>query len=242
MKLTEDIYLVGSAEFGISNEYDCHVYLIDGGEEAALIDCGVGYDTERILQNIREVIDIRKLKRVYLTHLHADHCAGGRDLQKLGIEVTAPLREWKDMQENPEDVREAYEISQHTGCYPEGREYLFPEPDTFLQDGEEVSVGKYRLKAIEVRGHSAGMLVYLLDDGKRKALFSGDYVFAKGVVGLLNCPGCDLSLYRKDIKKLAGLDLDILFPGHRMVILSHAQDHVDKAIYHMSRAFMPPSF
>ena len=71
MKLTEDIYLVGSAEFGISNEYDCHVYLIDGGEEAALIDCGVGYDTERILQNIREVIDIRKLKRVYLTHLHA---------------------------------------------------------------------------------------------------------------------------------------------------------------------------
>ena len=146
------------------------------------------------------------------------------------------------MQENPEDVREAYEISQHTGCYPEGRELLFPEPDTFLQDGEEVSVGKYRLKAIEVRGHSAGMLVYLLDDGKRKALFSGDYVFAKGVVGLLNCPGCDLSLYRKDIKKLAGLDLDILFPGHRMVVLSHAQDHVDKAIYHMSRAFMPPSF
>ena len=116
MKLTEDIYLVGSAEFGISNEYDCHVYLIDGGEEAALIDCGVGYDTERILQNIREVIDIRKLKRVYLTHLHADHCGGGRDLQKLGIEVAAPLREWKDMQENPEDVKEAYEISRHTGC------------------------------------------------------------------------------------------------------------------------------
>lgn len=242
MKLTEDIYLVGSAEFGISNEYDCHVYLIDGGEEAALIDCGVGYDTERILQNVREVTDIQKLKKVYLTHLHADHCGGGRDLQKLGIEVFAPRREWVDMQQNPEDVREAYEISQNTGCYPADKQFLFPEPDSFLQDGDMIQIGTYRLKAIEVRGHSAGMLVYLLDDGERKILFSGDYVFANGLVGLLNCPGCDLSLYRKDIKKLAGLDADILFPGHRMLVMSRAQTHIDKAIYHMSRAFMPPSF
>ena len=64
MRLTEDIYLVGSAEFGISNAYDCHVYLIDGGEEAALIDCGVGYDTGQIIRNIEKYIDIEKLKSI----------------------------------------------------------------------------------------------------------------------------------------------------------------------------------
>lgn len=67
------------------------------------------------------------------------------------------------------------------------------------------------------------------------------YVFVNGLVGLLNCPGCDLSLYRKDIKKLKGLEADILLPGHRMVVMDRAQEHIDKAIYHMSRAFIPPS-
>ena len=62
MRLTEDIYLVGSAEFGLSNAYDCHVYLLDGGEEATLIDCGVGYDTGQIIRNIEKYIDIEKVK------------------------------------------------------------------------------------------------------------------------------------------------------------------------------------
>ena len=61
MRLTEDIYLVGSAEFGLSNAYDCHVYLLDGGEEATLIDCGVGYDTGQIIRNIEKYIDIEKI-------------------------------------------------------------------------------------------------------------------------------------------------------------------------------------
>lgn len=73
-------------------------------------------------------------------------------------------------------------------------------------------------------------MAYFLDDGKRKILFSGDYVFVNGLVGLLNCPGCDLSLYRKDIKKLKGLEADILLPGHRMVVMDRAQEHIDKAI------------
>lgn len=242
MRLTEDIYMVGSAEFGISNKYDCHVYLIDGGDEAALIDCGVGYETNRIICNIKEIVNIEKVTNVYLTHLHADHCGGCRDLQRIGIKITAPENEWKDMQEHPDEVKEAYEIAQKSGCYPEEKTFIFPDPDNFLCDGDEITIGKYKLKCIELRGHSAGSMVYLLRDGKRKVLFSGDYVFANGLVGLLNCPGCDLSLYRKDIKKLQGLDVDMLFPGHRMIVLGEAQEHIDKALYNMSRAFIPPSF
>lgn len=242
MKITNDVYLVGSGEFGVSNEYDCHAYLIDGGKEAALIDCGVGYDTAKIIQNVSELIDIKKLKRVYLTHLHADHCGGSRDLQKLGIQIVAPAREWRDMQENPKEIIEAFKISQNTGCYPEDKDFIFPEPDKFLYDKDEFKVGTYRLKAIEVRGHSTGMLLYLLKTKNRNILFSGDYIFANGVVGLLNCPGCDLSLYREDIKKLQNLNIDMLLPGHHMIVFNHGQDHIDKAIYNMSRAFMPPSF
>ena len=168
MRLTEDIYLVGSAEFGLSNAYDCHVYLLDGGEEATLIDCGVGYDTGQIIRNIEKYIDIEKVKKVYLTHLHADHCGGGRDLQELGIEIVAPRNEWEDMQAHPDEVREAYEISRNSGCYPEGKEFIFPNPDVYVTYGEELKVGKYTLRCIELRGHSAGLMAYFLDDGSTR--------------------------------------------------------------------------
>ena len=37
LKLSDEVYIVGSGRngLGISHEYDCHVYLIDGGEETA---------------------------------------------------------------------------------------------------------------------------------------------------------------------------------------------------------------
>lgn len=48
MKLTDNVYLVGSGEIGLTNQYDCHVYLIDGGSDAVLIDAGVGIESEKI--------------------------------------------------------------------------------------------------------------------------------------------------------------------------------------------------
>ena len=44
MRLTRSVYLVGGGTlaFGLSDDYDCHVYVIDGGEEMALVDAGAG--------------------------------------------------------------------------------------------------------------------------------------------------------------------------------------------------------
>ena len=47
MQLTVDIvHLVGSGQsgFSLTDPLDCHVYLLDGGSELALIDTGVGRD------------------------------------------------------------------------------------------------------------------------------------------------------------------------------------------------------
>jgi len=55
MKLTERVYLVGSgsAGFSLTHESDCHIYLIDGGSEFALIDAGAGLGKALILDTIR---------------------------------------------------------------------------------------------------------------------------------------------------------------------------------------------
>jgi len=52
MRITKDIYLVGSGNFGISNMTDCNVYLVGSEESYALIDAGGGLQTEKILENI----------------------------------------------------------------------------------------------------------------------------------------------------------------------------------------------
>lgn len=59
MRLTRDICLVGGGDtgFGLSARLDCHIYVIDGGSESAIVDAGMGGKygaTAQILANIAE--------------------------------------------------------------------------------------------------------------------------------------------------------------------------------------------
>ena len=49
------VHLVGSGQsgFSLTDPLDCHVYLLDGGSELALIDTGVGRDTPAIAAEIK---------------------------------------------------------------------------------------------------------------------------------------------------------------------------------------------
>ncbi len=50
-KIYERVFLVGGPE--ITDQRDCCIYLVDGGNEIALVDCGLGYSCRGILENIR---------------------------------------------------------------------------------------------------------------------------------------------------------------------------------------------
>jgi glyoxylase-like metal-dependent hydrolase (beta-lactamase superfamily II) len=89
MRLTQDVLLVGGGNFGfnLSHHLDCHVYLIDGGDELALVDTGIGGhhgESETILKNIKtDGVDVSKISTLLLTHYHTvtpfdtpGHCRG----------------------------------------------------------------------------------------------------------------------------------------------------------------------
>ena len=242
MRLTERVYLVGSGDFGfsMSNEFDCHVYLLDGGEELALVDAGVGLEPERILDNIiTDRLDPGKIKYILLTHAHADHCGGAAVLKdRLGARVALHTEEVAFLEDGDEE-NTGLKVARADGWYT--RDYrLEPCPvDIKIQDGQQITIGDLSVQTIHFPGHSRGSVCYVVSIGRSKCIFSGDTVFQNGEIALLNCVGSSLEQYRLNVGKLAHLDIDVLLPGHLLFALNKGQRHLDMAIENL-KALAPP--
>ena len=54
MKITERIYIVRGANYVLSHNFDCNVYLIDLKSELVMIDTGAGVNVDAIIRNIKK--------------------------------------------------------------------------------------------------------------------------------------------------------------------------------------------
>jgi glyoxylase-like metal-dependent hydrolase (beta-lactamase superfamily II) len=229
MHIWGDIYMVGSGRsgFGISDDYDCHIFLIDGGTEAALIDAGSGVDLDPLLSNIAALgVPEGKLRTLILTHAHADHCGGAASLRKrFGLEVMVSEAEAAIL-ETGDPEASGLNVALPFGTYPPG--YTMPPcpADRKLRDGDTITVGRHSLQVMHTPGHSKGSLCLLTEMDGRRILFTADtiqYCPVAGSVGwisLLNCPGTDLDAYRASVRRLGGLGVDVLLPSHRLFALN----------------------
>jgi glyoxylase-like metal-dependent hydrolase (beta-lactamase superfamily II) len=184
---------------GLSEPVDCHVYLVDGGSEYALIDAGSGGEPSvSAIESAMRLhgLDPDRLSTLLLTHWHFDHAQGANDIvARFGCRVFAPAGE-RAFIEN-------------------GRSGLQPCPiDASVEHGDDITIGNLELMAYTVPGHSEATTAYLLATPDTRALLCGDVVFANGVIGLINYPGSDLQQYRDHIDRLQGLAVDALLPGH----------------------------
>ena len=232
MKLTEEVYLVGSgaAGVGLSHDLDCHVYLLDGGGELALVDAGVGLDVKGILRNIEaEGFRPEDVRYILITHAHGDHVGGAAALREAtGAKVFMSEVEAPFIRDGDEDAM-ALTMARAAGYYPPDYHIRACPVDRELRHGDEFRVGSLKVRAIHLPGHSKGSMLYLVD-GKRRYLFSGDAVFFGGVISLLNCVGSSLKDFRENIWKLKGLEVDALLPGHLSFCLKGGQKHLDAAV------------
>lgn len=245
MKITQEVYAVGGGRtgFGISDRYDSNVFLVDGGDELALIDAGCGHDIEPILDNIRSFgFDPANVGHLLLTHAHADHSGGAALLrERLNLEVALSNQEARFLEEGDE-VAVSLDRARAEGLYPADFR-LAPCPvDRRLAHNDEIRCGRLTVRAIEVAGHSLASICYLLTGGERTCLFSGDTVFLFGAVSLLNCEGSSLAGYRRDIHRLAGLGVDALMPGHGGFCLRGGQSHIDEAIEALKSVWPPRNY
>jgi len=242
MRLTDDLYLVGSWQKGLSNDYDCEVYALDAGDEVVLIDAGCGRQTERIVANLqRDGLDPARVGKVLLTHEHSDHACGAAAFrERSGAQVMCHSAA-RDMVEHGTEQELGLDVARATGVFPEDFQYRHSPVDAALEEGDTVSAGALTFRVLFTPGHSPGSACYLVDTAAGRAFFSGDVVLWGGLIMPLNYWGCDLNAYRHSLRRLAGLGVDLLLPGHHQFTLRNGQRHLDCAVEWSKRLYLPPS-
>ncbi len=246
MKLTNNIYVVGGGRngFGISGRLDCHVYLLHGGSEIAMIDAGLGldHDFDLILDNIRaDGLDPKQIRKLILTHYHCDHVGAAAEAQqRLDVEVitskfSAPVIRTGD------EKAVALDVAKAAGFYP--ADFTLPPcpVDRELVEGDVVQVGDLSLRTWETPGHCDGHLSFDFQGSDRKYLLGADLVFWGGKILLQNIHDCRIDAYNNSVQKINHLDFDALLPGHLQISLRGGKEHVEAAAAAFRNLGVPPN-
>jgi hydroxyacylglutathione hydrolase len=241
IELMPGVHLVGSGRLGLclSDDHDCNIYLVAGGNDAVLIDAGCGLGTGLVLDAI-ESAGVPRVSRILLTHAHPDHGAGAAGLAAaLGAEVwaSAPVA---SILESGDEVASGLRTALRAGTYP--REVrLSPTPIARILDAGTVKVGDREIDVLATPGHAAGHLCFRLTSGGATAIFTGDLVFSRGRTAVLATPDTDLHLLASSVRAVAACSPDILFPGHCEPVLRGAVRHVETAAAAFDLAALPES-
>ena len=181
-------------------EQNCSILVCQETQLAAITD--PGGDLPKILDAIEKIGATPE--KILLTHGHVDHCAAARRLaNQLQIPVIGPQKEDSFWLEQLAVQSQRFGISG-------GESFV---PDRWLEDGDEVTVGKTVLKVIHCPGHTPGHVVFFSDEDRLAIV--GDVLFA-GSIGRTDFPRGDYDLLISSIReKLFVLGSDITFiPGH----------------------------
>lgn len=253
MKLTEHIHLIGSGRLGfnLSDELDCHVYLIVTDDDAVIIDAGAGRTpraTQMILSEIaRDGIDPTRISRLLLTHAHADHAGGSHALREhLDIEVLASTTA-ADYLRRGDEPAISLDRARLAGGYPVDYTYHACPVTTELADagGDRIAVGNLELRSIASPGHCGGHLSFALHhpgDATAIDLFAGDAVFAGGRILLQDIWDCSVTESCRSVERLAQVRPTGFFPAHGAFSIDRGWTHLDQAMAAMSGLLPPPQF
>lgn len=184
------------------NDFQENTLLVYSEREAIIIDPGCAYPhEEQVLKDFIERNGLR-VKAVVNTHCHLDHVVGN----PWAVETfNAPLL----IHEKDLFLLKAAPQIGMMWSFPVSEQ---PEPDGFLEEGDEIKVGSETWRVIHVPGHSPGHSA--LYNPETKQIISGDVIFA-GSMGRTDLPGGDYTTLMNSIMKILNLGDDItIYPGH----------------------------
>lgn len=181
-------------------QQNCSILWCEETMKGAVID--PGGEVDRILQEAED--RHIEIERILVTHGHADHCGGVADMhERLGVPIDGPHEDDRFW------IEQLPEQASRIGL---GHCRAF-EPDRWLSDGDEVTVGNITLQVIHCPGHTPGHVVFYA--AAEKVAVVGDVLFA-GSIGRTDFPrGNHDDLIASIRNKLFPLGDEVAFlPGH----------------------------
>ena len=243
MKLTDRIHLVGSGSLGfdLTDPFDCHVYLLDGADELALVDVGAGMGAEAIVENVRrDGFDPTRIRHLILTHAHGDHAGGAARIRRLLDDPAVYLsRAVAGFLREGNEHAVSLDVAKRAGIYPPDYALEPCDVDVELDDGATIRVGDLALRVLDTPGHSDGHVSIVLELGGQRCLFAGDVVFFGGKILLQSIYDCRLDALIGSLRRLRELGIDVLLPGHLALSLSDGQRHIERANQVLDRLLIP---
>jgi glyoxylase-like metal-dependent hydrolase (beta-lactamase superfamily II) len=219
MEIVEGIHRIDEASSNIAHS---NVYLVINKQDLFVVDTGTKGNADKIVKYVEKLgRQPREISTIILTHYHMDHAGSAKDLKDLTCAKVAA------------SIQDA-ELIAGEKPYPKPKNLLMraasfikPPPvdvDIPLKDGDTLG----GLTVLLTPGHTAGSIMLL--DKEKKVLFSGDTLRQeKGKV--TTGPGhftWDESKQTESVQRIAGLDFDVLLPGHGEVLVGGASVAVKK--------------
>lgn len=175
-------------------------YLVEDSGEIGIID--PGDDGNFLIQKIQDM----GVEPVWVlaTHGHFDHILA---VTEIALTYKIPFYL------HPNDnffLRRAKETAEYFLGIPADPVLVDPTPIT---EKTKLSIGKVNFQVIKTPGHSPGGIC--LYDKKDKALFSGDLIFSRGLVGRTDFEYCSKEDLKRSVKRVLKLPEDtVVYPGH----------------------------
>jgi glyoxylase-like metal-dependent hydrolase (beta-lactamase superfamily II) len=185
-----------------------NTYLIDGGDEWALIDIGYLDTVDEIIELIRGMdFSLSACKLLIATHADADHVQGlARAREILKTQVAAHT-------DSVEPMRTADPIMTYARIAAQGIDIpMTPcKVDVVLDEGTVLKIGKRRMTVWHTPGHTSGQLAFRMG----RLLFSGDNIFKDSCVGVIDAHhGSNIPDFIQSLKRILADDAEILLPSH----------------------------
>lgn len=201
MKITEGIHQVEGV--------NCNVYIVKDNDKLILIDTGLPRNDKKIIKEIESLgHKPTDVSTIVITHFHIDHVGSLKKIKDAtGAKVAVHEADAAYVARTKDPPRPKNMMIRALSSVVKAAPV---EPDIVLKEGNKVG----GLLVILTPGHSEGSISLL--DSERNVMFVGDAArFMDGkIVGPPEGFTLDMAKANESIKKLAGLDFDIMLSGH----------------------------
>ena len=142
-------------------------YLIAGREGTALIDSGMAFNAENLIQQIKQVIGEANLDFILLSHTHYDHSGGiallRREWPKLIVLGEAHGKRTLQKQSAIKAIVDLSALgAEHFGKTMPAFDEKDLRIDECIKDGDVIDLGNIQIEVIGVPGHTKCSLAFFL--------------------------------------------------------------------------------